>query len=131
MFLLRVTMLSFFSLIVIKQVLGQEAENFPPPAAAPVVYAIETNEAITVDGKLNEAAGSLHRSVICISFLRKQFQKQSGTESECNYKTYVFKAVLADMEISYNSKQLLSGKCTFSIAESLESKIKNAISICN
>ncbi len=29
--------------------------NFPPPVVAPVVYAIETKETITVDGKLNEA----------------------------------------------------------------------------
>lgn len=33
---------------------AQETENFPPPAIAPVVYAIETTTPIITDGKLNE-----------------------------------------------------------------------------
>jgi hypothetical protein len=33
---------------------AQESENFPPPAIAPVLYAIETKEPIVTDGKLNE-----------------------------------------------------------------------------
>lgn len=33
---------------------AQEAQNFPPPAIPPVVYAIEATEAIAIDGKLNE-----------------------------------------------------------------------------
>jgi Domain of unknown function (DUF5916)/Carbohydrate family 9 binding domain-like len=40
------------------QLLAQDSlstSNFPPPAVAPVVYAIETNEDISIDGKLNEA----------------------------------------------------------------------------
>lgn len=32
------------------------ATNFPPPAIAPVVYAVETNENIAIDGKLNESS---------------------------------------------------------------------------
>jgi hypothetical protein len=34
---------------------AQEAQNFPPPAIAPVIYTIETTENIKVDGNLNEA----------------------------------------------------------------------------
>ncbi|MDY7394280.1 hypothetical protein UMM65_03440 [Aureibaculum sp. 2210JD6-5] len=34
---------------------AQEAENFPPPENAPVVTAIETQEKIILDGKLDEA----------------------------------------------------------------------------
>lgn len=33
---------------------AQKAENFPPPATPPVVYAIETREPLNIDGKLNE-----------------------------------------------------------------------------
>jgi hypothetical protein len=58
-FLLRVTIFSFFSLLVISQVLGQEAENFSPPAIAPFVFAIETNEPIVTDGKLSESIWQL------------------------------------------------------------------------
>lgn len=39
------------------QLLAQDSlsrSNFPPPAIAPVVYAIEANENILIDGKLNE-----------------------------------------------------------------------------
>ncbi|HEV8283073.1 MAG TPA: DUF5916 domain-containing protein [Chitinophagaceae bacterium] len=37
---------------------AQQAETFPPPATAPVIYAISANEAITVDGELNELTWS-------------------------------------------------------------------------
>lgn len=35
------------------------ATNFPPPAITPVVYAIETTEAVVIDGKLTEPVWSL------------------------------------------------------------------------
>ncbi|MFC0774166.1 DUF5916 domain-containing protein [Terrimonas alba] len=48
--------LSYILLLLFNQGLNaQDAFNFPPPAVAPVVHAIEVNETIIVDGKLNEA----------------------------------------------------------------------------
>lgn len=54
MFLPKGTILAIFSLLSVHQLFGQEAENFPPPATPPVVYAIETKDPVITDGRLNE-----------------------------------------------------------------------------
>ena len=44
----------FLNLLVSQESNGQDTLNFSPPAVSPVVYAVETNETMLVDGKLNE-----------------------------------------------------------------------------
>lgn len=59
------------------------ATNFPPPVSAPVVYAVETKENITIDGRLNELIWSLAPSIS--DFFRME-PRQGGAY---RYKTYV------------------------------------------
>lgn len=57
--------------------------NFPPPPTAPVIYAVETNGQITIDGKLNEPAWQQTTAVS--EFFRTE-PRQGGSYL---YKTYV------------------------------------------
>jgi hypothetical protein len=51
------------------------ASNFPPPATAPVVYAVETQETIIIDGRLNEPVWS--RAPVIKDFFRME-PRQGG-----------------------------------------------------
>ena len=46
--------IAFFMVALVVFANAQDTLNFPPPAIAPNVFAIETKESITIDGKLNE-----------------------------------------------------------------------------
>jgi hypothetical protein len=71
------------------------ASNFPPPPVAPVLYAVETQEAITVDGRLNEPVWS-HAPVIK-DFFRME-PRQGGAYK---YMTYV--------QVAFDKKHLYFG----------------------
>jgi hypothetical protein len=45
--------------LVCSNLFSQNGGNFPPPASPPVIEAVETNEKITIDGRLTEAAWQL------------------------------------------------------------------------
>jgi hypothetical protein len=69
--------------------------NFPPPATAPVVYAVQTNEVLTIDGKLNEAAWK--KAPVIDQFFRQE-PRQGG---EVKFKT--------EVRLLYDSKNLYAG----------------------
>lgn len=62
---------------------AQEAANFPPPAIPPVVYAIEAEEPITIDGRLQEAIWG--KAPVISDFFRIE-PRQGG---EYGFPTYV------------------------------------------
>lgn len=62
---------------------AQQAENFPPPNPAPVVYAFETYETMVIDGKLNEVAWD--KTSVITDFFRME-PRQGGIVL---YETFV------------------------------------------
>jgi len=69
--------------------------NFPPPALAPVIYAVEATEPITVDGRLNEA--SWQQAPVIKDFFRIE-PRQGG---HYRYETFV--------RVIYDKKNLYFG----------------------
>lgn len=74
---------------------AQEVQNFPPPAIPQVVYAIEANETITIDGKLNESVW--RRAPVINDFFRIE-PRQGGV--------YKFPT---DVQIIFDKKNLYFG----------------------